>query len=121
MEVLSSRVAPMTAYEILNACQSDERRLAPTTVYRALAALTENGAVHRLESRNAYVACRSDCAHKATVFTVCDQCGAAAELASRDVLTALTSLVGAVGFVASRQVIEVFGRCAACESLDESS
>src|SRR2546423_1131622 len=48
---------PLGAYEIIERIAPDAARLAPTTAYRALDFLREQGLVHRIESRNAFIAC----------------------------------------------------------------
>ena len=55
-------------------------RPAPITVYRALEFLRENGLVHRIESRNAFVACvHNHAAGDLVVFLICERCGAVGE------------------------------------------
>jgi Fe2+ or Zn2+ uptake regulation protein len=49
---------PLGAYEIIDRLAPKGPRPAPITAYRALDFLRENGLVHRIESRNAFVACR---------------------------------------------------------------
>ncbi len=48
---------PLGAYEVIDALARTMPRPAPITVYRALDFLMENGLVHRIESRNAFLAC----------------------------------------------------------------
>ena len=48
---------PLGAYEIIERLALEGPRPAPITAYRALEFLRENGLVHRIESRNAFVAC----------------------------------------------------------------
>src|SRR5262249_38529082 len=48
---------PLGAYEIIDRLALKGPRLAPITTYRALDFLRENGLVHRIESRNAFIAC----------------------------------------------------------------
>ena len=67
LRVLRSAKSPMSAYAILGAVQNT-RITAPTTVYRALSRLIADGAVHRLESLNAYVACRAPSIFTGQVF-----------------------------------------------------
>src|SRR5665213_694255 len=94
------------------------KRLAPISVYRALEFLTANNFAHRIESMNAYVACDrgDDCEPGATLFLICDNCGAAAEAPS----DALGSLIGREaserGFSPRRPVLEVRGLCARCKA-----
>src|SRR6188472_2050822 len=59
-DVLAALLAshqPLGAYEIMERVAHSGPRPAPITVYRALDFLRENGLVHRIESRNAFVAC----------------------------------------------------------------
>ena len=57
-EEIASTQASVGAYEVLDRLAKKGTRLAPISVYRALDALLEAGVVHRLESKNAYFACR---------------------------------------------------------------
>ena len=58
-------------------------RPAPITIYRALDFLRDNGLVHRIESRNAFVACVNNHATgDLVVFLICEHCGAVGEAAS---------------------------------------
>ncbi len=73
-------------------------------------------------SKNAYVACdRGErCTPGATLFLICDICGAAAEASSE----ALGRLVGAEtsgrGFLPRQHVLEVRGLCARCRALAQA-
>src|SRR6476620_9703379 len=48
---------PLAAYEIIDQLALRGPRPAPITAYRALEFLRQNGLVHRIESRNAFIAC----------------------------------------------------------------
>ena len=57
-------------------------RPAPITIYRALDFLRENGLVHRIESRNAFIACvHNHDSGDPVVFLICEKCGAVGEAA----------------------------------------
>ena len=114
LRVLRSAKSPMSAYAILDAVQNT-RITAPTTVYRALSRLIADGAVHRLESLNAYVAC-SDLPHLhgSSVFAICRDCGHVDELAEVDVVQRLHSDATRLGFQIEATTIELTGRCALC-------
>ena len=45
-------------------------------VYRALDKLVEIGKIHKIESRNAFIACKNSKCQiaKATVFSICESC-----------------------------------------------
>lgn len=120
LAVLQTQRSPVSAYEVLEALSTSERSLAPTTVYRALNALLARGKIHRLESRNAFVACQGGCGAGATILAVCDGCGAVEETVSKDVFAALSDAADQTGFTASRHVIELIGRCAACDGAGAS-
>jgi Fur family transcriptional regulator, zinc uptake regulator len=114
LRVLRSAKSPMTAYAILDAVRSN-RITAPTTVYRALSRLIENGVIHRLESLNAYVVC-SDQPHPrgTSVFAICRDCGHVDELAEADVVQRLQADATRLGFQVETTTIELTGRCASC-------
>src|SRR5206468_3805443 len=70
---------PLGAYEIMDRLAPEGPRPAPITVYRALDFLRENGLVHRIESRNAFVACvHSHADGELVVFFLCERCGTVA-------------------------------------------
>src|SRR5438105_15890371 len=60
LQALASSHRPLGAYEVIDELAKSMPRPAPITVYRALDFLMENGLVHRIESRNAYLACAHD-------------------------------------------------------------
>jgi Fur family transcriptional regulator, zinc uptake regulator len=57
-EEIASTHQSIGAYDILGNLSDKGTRLAPISVYRALDALLDAGVIHRLESKNAYFACR---------------------------------------------------------------
>src|SRR5690606_32785465 len=83
LEVLLGSHKPLAAYEIMDRAAADGVRPAPITIYRALDFLRENGLVHRIESRNAFVACVNNHANdELVVFLICERCGAVGEAPS---------------------------------------
>ncbi len=90
LDVLARGTQPVGAYEIVDALAEDGPRPAPVTVYRALDFLVGQGLAHRIESRNAFVACSHvACSHAepaaqehgTSVFLICRRCGAVTEVA----------------------------------------
>lgn len=116
LDVLRSRDRPMTAYQIIEGLQVDEPDIAPPTVYRTLAALTDQGRAHRLESLKAFVPCRCNHDDSTPVLAICGACGTVEEHDGEDLTPILTTLVGSTGFVPQRHVIEVHGLCRGCTS-----
>ena len=106
---------PLGAYEIIDRLASKGPRPAPITAYRALEFLRENGLVHRIESRNAFIACvHNHAAGALVVFLICERCGAVGEASSAEVTATLTSAARAAGFTPKSPVIEVTGVCTHC-------
>jgi Fur family zinc uptake transcriptional regulator len=91
------------------------KRPAPVAIYRALDFLQENGLVHRLATRNAYLACGHRHDRSARVaFLICEACSKVSEVTSPQVDAQLGALAAQSGFAAHGQVIEITGRCRDC-------
>src|SRR3954454_271773 len=106
---------PLGAYEIIDRMAPRGPRPAPITAYRALEFLRQNGLVHRIESRNAFIACvHNHAAGALVVFLICERCGAVGEASSADVTATLTSAARAVGFTPKSPVLELTGVCHHC-------
>lgn len=106
---------PLGAYEIMEQLAPSGPRPAPITVYRALEFLRANGLVHRIESRNAFVACvHTHAAGDLVVFMICEGCGAVGEASSAEVASKLKAAARAAGFTPKSPVIEIGGICTHC-------
>ena len=105
----------MSAYTVLERLRTDGFN-APTQVYRALEKLARQGLVHRLESLNAYVACREDgCdADDFKAYAICDTCGRVEESARVDLGRDLRLWMDGQDFKLQRPVIELHGICRGC-------
>jgi Fur family zinc uptake transcriptional regulator len=115
LEVLLESHKPLGAYEIMDRAAAAGTRPAPITIYRALDFLRDNGLVHRIESRNAFVACVNNHADgDPVVFLICEHCGAVGEAASQGVADQLKVAARAAGFTPKAPVIEIGGVCAHC-------
>src|SRR5437762_6030029 len=116
LEVLLESHKPLGAYEIIErVAASGGIRPAPITVYRALYFLRDNGLVHRIESRNAFIACVNNHASgELVVFLLCERCGEVGEAASAAVADQLKTAARAAGFTPKAPVIEITGICAHC-------
>ncbi|WP_299351539.1 transcriptional repressor [uncultured Shimia sp.] len=114
LNVLRSSQAPMSAYQILEHLQSDEPDIAPPTVYRALAALTDQGRAHKLESLKAFVPCRCDHGNSLPVLAICGDCGLVDEHDGEALLPKLTAMVAPSQFNPIRHVVEIHGQCGNC-------
>jgi Fur family zinc uptake transcriptional regulator len=115
LEALSESSGPLSAYGILDRLRDDGFR-APLQVYRALDKLVEFGLVHRLESLNAFVACRhpENETHESAVFTICESCGGVGEIADDGLSGRLRALARGGGFELRKSVVELRGTCRDC-------
>ena len=114
LAILRASDCPHSAYDLLDSLKDIYPKIAPPTVYRALAALVERGQIHRLESLNAYVACQSEAHHQTSVLSICEDCGVVEETFEPDIFSRLSAALRKSGFSAQRHIIEVNGICASC-------
>ncbi len=114
---LTSADGPLTAYAILDELRAEGFK-APLQVYRALEKLQELGLVHRLESLNAFVACRHPgCAsHETAAFAICETCGHVSEFAPDGAMEHLQAWAQGEEFKLSKATIELRGTCKTCHS-----
>ncbi|WP_417684115.1 Fur family transcriptional regulator [Roseibium sp.] len=114
---LSRSDSPLTAYSILDLLRDDGFR-APLQVYRALDKLVDFGMVHRLESLNAFVACRHPgcSSHETAAFAICEDCGHVEEFAPDEAIGQLRQWAKDQKFKLSKTTVELRGLCEACQS-----
>lgn len=103
------------AYDLIERVAAGERRPAPVAIYRALDFLIANGLAHRIESRNAFIACphRHD-ADETVIFFVCENCHRVVEESSQAIAAGLSLLARKRGFEVHANVLEIEGRCSSC-------
>ena len=118
MGALSKAGGPLGAYAILDQLR-DRGFRTPPQVYRALDRLVEFGLVHRLESLNAFVACRHpECkTHETIAFMICETCGQVFEVADDKLAKRLTTLARDAQFALTKTTIELRGTCLACRAV----
>jgi Fur family transcriptional regulator, zinc uptake regulator len=115
LEALASSHKPIGAYEIMDMLAGKKGRPAPVTVYRALEFLMKQGLVHRIESRNAYIACAHNHDSDAIVaFLMCDTCGSVGEASTAAIAPFLAGIAKKAGFRHTVSVIEINGTCSHC-------
>ena len=115
LEALLASPRPLGAYEVIDELARSMPRPAPITVYRALDFLIEQGLVHRIVSRNAFLACAHNHEERATVaFLICDRCDAVGEIAAAPLAQPLIDGARHDGFAPKFTVVEITGTCAHC-------
>jgi Fur family zinc uptake transcriptional regulator len=113
LEMLLRAGQPVKAYDLLPKFHAGGRAAKPPTVYRALEFLERHGLAHRIESLNAYVACRRVGETHAAAFLICDCCGATAEVEPK-AAGEIDAVAAEAGYRLTAVTIEAHGLCAAC-------
>jgi Fur family zinc uptake transcriptional regulator len=119
LEALHADHRPVGAYDLADRMSpAGGRRLAPISIYRALDFLVEQGFVHRLSTRNAYLAClHGHGADEVVAFLICEACGGVDEDSSPTMKQAVAAIAASRQFQPQHQVVEIVGRCEHCRTL----
>lgn len=118
LEALREHDQPLTAYALLGHLRRKDPKLAPTSIYRALTALMDKGAIHRVESKKAFVICKHGDQATGFLIAICEQCGTVEEHVAPELIDTVSAQALKSGFAPSRHVIEVHGRCSDCAVLE---
>ena len=115
LDIIEKAKEPLKAYSILFDVQKKGIN-APLQVYRALDKLVKIGKIHKIESRNAFIACQnSNCQiSKATVFSICESCEKITEIHNHKLSKHLKEFRDNSGMKYSKYNLEFFGLCKKC-------
>ena len=115
-DLINKSSEPLKAYTILFNVQKRGIK-APPQVYRALNKLVQTGKIHKIESKNAFVACRNtNCEiSKATAFSICESCEMVDEISDVKLSEYLSSFSDKKGTKYKRFNLEFFGLCKKCK------
>ena len=116
LDIIEKAKGPLKAYSILFNVQKKGIN-APQQIYRALDKLIEMGKIHKIESKNAFVVCRSsDCEiSKATAFSICESCEMVDEISDTKLSKYLSGFNHKKGMKFKRFNLEFFGLCKKCK------
>ena len=117
LEIIERAKEPLKAYSILFNVQKKGIN-APLQVYRALDKLVELGKIHKIESRNAFIACQNSSCQitKATAFSICENCEKVSEISNTNLSKYLSNFTDKSGMKYSKYNLEFFGLCKKCKS-----
>tara|TARA_B000000475_G_scaffold129080_1_gene104103 strand:+ start:63 stop:458 length:396 start_codon:yes stop_codon:yes gene_type:complete len=106
---------PLKAYSILSNVQKKGIK-APLQVYRALDKLVEIGKIHKIESKNAFMACQNSRCQvaKATAFSICENCEKVSEIKNSKLFEYLKDFNDKSGMKYKKYNLEFFGVCNEC-------
>jgi len=114
LEILLQSHQALGAYEVLEQLAQSGFGEKPPQVYRALTFLMEQGFAHKLERKNAYVACVNPGECDNPCLMVCKSCGRVAEQIVPKANRQLEQAADQVGFSTLSSVIELSGVCGLC-------
>ena len=116
LDIIEKAKSPLKAYSILFNVQKKGIN-APQQIYRALDKLIEIGKIHKIESKNAFVACKnSNCEiSKATAFSICESCEMVNEISDTKLTKYLSNFSDKKGTKYKRFNLEFFGLCKKCK------
>ena len=117
LNLLEKSKEPLKAYAILFNIQKKGIK-APLQVYRALDKLIEIGKVHKIESKNSYIACEhKNCnSSTSTSFLICKTCGQVSELKQKNFPAYFAKQSEQVNFKYAKHNLEIYGACKNCKN-----
>ena len=117
LTLLEGSKEPLKAYAILFDIQKKGIK-SPLQVYRALDKLIEIGRVHKIESKNSYIACNNtDCSSKtSTSFLICELCDDVTELKKNNLSMYFSKQSEKSNFKYSKHNLEIYGECKTCKN-----
>ena len=115
-DLIDKSPEPLKAYSILFNVQKKGIK-APLQVYRALDKLVEIGKIHKIESRNAFIACQNSSCQisKTTAFSICESCEKVTEIKDNKLAKYLTNFNDNTGMNYKKYNLEFYGLCKKCK------
>ena len=115
-DIIVKAKEPLKAYSILYNVQKKGIK-APQQIYRALDKLIEIGKIHKIESRNAFVACKNNNCElsKATAFSICENCEQVEEIKDIKLSKYLSNYNDKTGMKYKKYNLEFYGICRKCK------
>ena len=117
LDLLEGSKEPLKAYAILFDIQKKGIK-SPLQVYRALDKLIEIGKVHKIESKNSYIACsNANCTSKtSTSFLICEICDNVTELKKNNLSIYFSKQSEKSNFKYTKHNLEIYGACKSCKN-----
>ena len=117
LDLLEHSKEPLKAYAILFDIQKKGIK-APLQVYRALDKLIEIGKVHKIESKNSYIACEhKNCdSSTSTSFLICETCDQVTELKKKNLSEYFAKQSVQANFKYTKHNLEIYGVCKDCKN-----
>ena len=119
LQALAESHSPLGAYDIADKLKKTRDPVPAMSVYRALDFLVAEGLAHRIESKNAFLACiHGHETDDIVLFLLCERCERVAEVTSGALGRDLSQAARGAGFSAKARVLEVTGLCNVCKKTE---
>ena len=117
LDLLEGTKEPLKAYAILFDIQKKGIK-SPLQVYRALDKLIEMGKVHKIESKNSYIACNNaNCTSQtSTSFLICELCDKVTEIKKINLSKYFSKQSEKSNFKYIKHNLEIYGACKTCKN-----
>ena len=117
LNLLEQSKEPLKAYAILFDIQKKGIK-SPLQVYRALDKLIEMGKVHKIESKNSYIACNNaNCTSQtSTSFLICELCDKVTEIKKINLSKYFSKQSEKSNFKYIKHNLEIYGACRTCKN-----
>ena len=117
LSLLEGSKEPLKAYAILFDIQKKGIN-SPLQVYRALDKLIEIGKVHKIESKNSFIACKNaNCTSQtSTSFLICEVCNSVTELKKNNLSLYFSKQSEKSNFKYTKHKLEIYGICKNCKN-----
>ena len=114
LQVIAYSEKPLKAYEVLNKLEKVLNSPKPPTIYRAIEFWQSHNFIHRIESLNAYAACKADHFHEGSQFMICNVCGKVIESHICELPSLIKKKLEKKTFTPLKWNLEVNGICNQC-------
>ena len=117
LDLLEKSKEPLKAYAILFDIQKKGIK-APLKVYRALYNRIDIVTVHKIESKNSYIACEhKNCdSSTSTSFLICETCDQVTELKKKNLSEYFAKQSVQANFKYAKHNLEIYGVCKNCKN-----
>ena len=115
LNLLLSNHQIFSAYDIAEKISEMGRRVQPIQIYRSLEKLMALGLVHRLSTRNGFIACYEDGECATGQFLICTECESVKEIDSQLINREISDSAQENSFSIANKSVEVLGLCSNCQ------
>jgi len=115
LNLLLSNHRIFSAYDIAERISELGKRVQPIQIYRSLDKLMALGLVHRLSTKNGFIACYEDGECVTGQFLICTECESVKEIDSQLLDKEIKGSAKKNNFSVASKSIEVLGLCGNCQ------